>query len=87
MFTSTPPSDPFSHLSPEDRQAALNLLRVQLARRRRRAAEEPATKRCPTCATDLPLTAFAKDCTRHDGLRGQCRECGRLAREEKKKKR
>lgn len=75
---------PFEHLDDDDREAALSILRVEIARRRRRAAAIKAlTKHCPTCDTDLPTSDFASDASRHDGLRGQCRDCGRKARARK----
>lgn len=33
------------------------------------------TKRCSSCGRDLPLDAFARDASRHDGLTYRCGEC------------
>lgn len=71
----------FDRLSPEDREIARDILLSQIARRRRLAAAASPAKRCPTCKRALPLSRFAKDSSRRDGLRGQCRDCGRRARE------
>ncbi|UXY18841.1 endonuclease VII domain-containing protein [Streptomyces cynarae] len=38
-------------------------------------AGEPFAKRCTGCKRDLPLTAFARDRNRSDGLQVRCREC------------
>ncbi len=80
----------FRDLPEEDREAALNLLRLQLARRRRRAAVRPddapqtppplterTEKRCPRCDTVKPVTAFGVSRTRPDGRQGFCRLCRR----------
>ncbi len=72
---------PFDDLDEDDREAALSILRVEIARRRRRAAAIAAlTKFCPACKEKLPTSDFNADASRHDGLRGQCRDCGRKAR-------
>ncbi|WP_112468136.1 endonuclease VII domain-containing protein [Streptomyces triticisoli] len=36
---------------------------------------ETSEKRCARCRRELPLTAFARDKNRRDGLRVRCREC------------
>lgn len=33
------------------------------------------TKVCTKCGKRKPLSAFAKDCTKKDGLKSQCKEC------------
>lgn len=38
-------------------------------------AGEPSMKRCTGCERALPLTAFARDKNRRDGLQVRCREC------------
>ncbi|MFI9153359.1 endonuclease VII domain-containing protein [Streptomyces sp. NPDC053367] len=38
-------------------------------------AEETPEKRCTGCKKSLPLTAFARDKNRRDGLQVRCREC------------
>lgn len=69
----------FRHLSPEDREAALSLLRIQVARRRRRAAVFPRIvreeKRCPRCQVTKAATEFGISRSRPDGLQGYCKEC------------
>ena len=69
----------FRHLPPEDREAALSLLRVQISRRRRQAAVVPRIireeKRCPRCQVTKPATEFGISRTRPDGLQGWCKEC------------
>ncbi|MER5719219.1 endonuclease VII domain-containing protein [Streptomyces sp. NPDC002132] len=38
-------------------------------------AGEPNAKQCGKCRRDLPVTAFARDRNRRDGLQVHCREC------------
>ncbi|MGW4654630.1 endonuclease VII domain-containing protein [Streptomyces sp. NPDC004279] len=38
-------------------------------------AKGPPTKRCTGCERVLPLTSFARDRNRRDGLQVRCREC------------
>lgn len=67
--------DAFAHITdPEEREAALSIARVEIARRRRRAAEAPS-KHCPKCQRTKPATSFGASYTRYDGLQGYCREC------------
>jgi hypothetical protein len=37
-------------------------------------------KRCPQCRTNRPLSAFARNKARHDGLQAQCKACQYPAR-------
>lgn len=69
--------DAFAHIpDPEDREAAISIARVEMARRRRRAAAElERTKFCPKCKLTKPVTAFGASYTRYDGLQGHCRSC------------
>ncbi len=68
--------DAFQHIQdPEEREAALSIARVEIARRRRRAAADLPTKWCPRCHTHKPTTAFGASYTRYDGLQGHCRAC------------
>ncbi len=68
--------DVFAHVTdPEERDALISVARLEVARRRRRAAAEPETKHCPKCHTEKPVTAFGASYTRYDGLQGHCREC------------
>lgn len=81
--------DALSHITdPEEREAMLSVLRLEVARRRRRArildqlneaAQAETTKRCPGCATTKPVTAFGKNAARPDGLQSLCRACRRRA--------
>lgn len=67
--------DAFAHITdPEERELALSIARVEVARRRRRAAAVPM-KWCPKCKTERPTTAFGASYTRYDGLQGHCRLC------------
>ena len=79
----------FAHLDPDEREAALSILRVQVARRRRRAAEAararpirplrpivvPAEKRCPRCQQIRPATEWGLNRARPDGLQTYCKIC------------
>ncbi|MEU7048391.1 endonuclease domain-containing protein [Streptomyces eurythermus] len=38
-------------------------------------AEEPNARECRKCGRELPLTSFARDRNRRDGLQVRCREC------------
>lgn len=69
--------DAFNRITdPEEREAALSIARVEIARRRRRAAlSDLPTKRCPKCQTTKPITGFGASYTRYDGLQGHCRDC------------
>lgn len=79
--------DALSHITdPDEREAMLSILRVEVDRRRRRAAllaalnvqaALEATKRCPSCETTKPVSAFGKNAARPDGLQSQCRPCRR----------
>jgi len=40
---------------------------------------EEETKRCPRCDTDKPLSEFAKNRSRPDGLQNYCKKCASLA--------
>lgn len=42
--------------------------------------ESIATKRCPMCGTDLPVSSFGIARTRKDGLAGYCKPCMRTHR-------
>ncbi len=77
-----------SHITdPDEREAMLSVIRVEVARRRRRVAllaqlneaaaepEPPASKRCPRCATVKPSSEFGISRTRPDGLQGYCKVC------------
>ena len=76
-------ADAFTHITdPEEREALLSVARLEVARRRRRAAAEAPTKRCPKCSTTKPVTSFGASYTRYDGLQGYCRDC----RSKKKRK-
>ena len=66
----------FAHLDPEDRAAALSTLRHDIARRQRAASRE-GEKRCPACATVLPVSDFGANAARPDGLQSVCRACRR----------
>ena len=67
--------DAFQHIAdPEEREALIAVARLEIARRRRRATQEP-TKRCPSCDTTKPASAFGVSRTRYDGLQGWCRVC------------
>lgn len=73
---------------PEERAAHASAIRTEMRRRLRReaaAAEAaalvaPTEKRCPSCDQTKPVSAFARDSSRSDGLRGQCRVCHSLSR-------
>ena len=69
--------DVFAHVTdPEEREALISVARLEVARRRRRAAaSDVPTKTCPKCHTEKPATAFGISRTRYDGLQGHCREC------------
>ena len=71
----------FEHLDDDEREAALSILRVEIARRRRRASRIAAlTKFCPVCAEQMPVAEFASDATRGDGLDWRCLPCRRKNR-------
>lgn len=70
---------PFDDLDEDDREAALSILRVEIARRRRRAAAIETVvrteKKCPACATVKAASEFGRNAARADGLQSLCRAC------------
>lgn len=62
---------------PEERYERASAIRTEMRRRLRReaAAAETMTKRCPSCDTTKPLSAFGRNSARSDGLQSMCREC------------
>src|SRR5690606_4483194 len=48
--------------------------------------ETMATKRCPRCKQELPVTEFGQNQSKKDGLQSYCRECYRAYNRERRKK-
>ena len=68
--------DAFRHIEdPEEREALVSVLRLEVARRRRRATADGRVKRCPSCGETKHAADFGISSTRYDGLQGWCRVC------------
>jgi hypothetical protein len=68
----------FRDLPPEDREVMLSLLRVQMARRRRRGRPSPrmrTEKRCPRCGETKAVADFDRNRARPDGRQVYCKVC------------